>query len=249
MAVVFVLGLTVVFLGRLTSSTKPINEATSSITQTPSIQTTDSIAYPLPSEITPLPTIIVATADPAKPFPVYTPVPSPLPLPPLEPNDPYIVSVFAEPDVTDPKILAEYAPQIIIGKVVEISPARWSTSDGSRPKNPFDPSNQMFIYTPVRIKVLQYLKGLPSQEDLVLHVPGGVIGKDEAVYLPEELYKFSKDEDVVVFFGEGKTQLNTDRLDLFDHYTITLEGEAKNAWQVLPVEDLLSIIQDVVKPK
>ena len=164
---------------------------------------------------------------------------------PPKASDPYRLIVFPEPNTTDTQALTKLAPVIFLGTVTDIAPAQWSTSDGQRPKNPFDQNMADYIYTAVRINVVQTFKG-QLENTVELRVGTGTVGQDSVVLQPEDQFTFKTGQRVLVFSNEGVQKLNGAILSYYDRYIVTSDGLAQNSYQTLPVETLLKNIEQGV---
>ena len=196
-------------------------------------------AVPTKSDVSPLaptgvvPTIIMPTAvsQPIEPTKVIGPVP---PKPTYDPAAPCGITAVGRDGVT-PVIAAMNADPIVIGTVLQVRDARWSTPDGSRPATGCGGPPYYRIYTPVVVRVEQVVKGavLPAQE-IVVEGYGGSIGQDRQIQLPDTPYTA----------GE--------RALLFLRYLIDAAGLATNAndpAERLPLQQLLDdIAPDLARP-
>ncbi|HEY0603033.1 MAG TPA: hypothetical protein VGD58_08985 [Herpetosiphonaceae bacterium] len=141
---------------------------------------------------------------------------------------------------------------IVIGTVTDVLPARWTTADGRRPANPQTAGHT--IFRPVMLDVEEYLKGENTERTLQLYAWGGRIGDDMFEQLPDDLYEFQAGERVVVFLKEleqGSLAFSIDGSSWWsvqEHYTITGDGQAKNYYQTLPLDELRATVRTALQP-
>lgn len=234
--VIFVLGGIVIFTAKGSGNNTP---SLAHGVQNP-ISVTASAAYPIhgvPSAAYPILGIPAATAiiPELYPPPVTT-------IAPEDPSAPFHVMVNSEPGGLDQDTLTQVSSLIIYGTVTEVQPARWSTPDGARPKNPFSADNTAFIYTPVRISITQQLKGKP-QNEVLIYVSGGVVGQDIVEVERVEQYSFSIGQRVLLYLPKSTPSLNGVIFNFYDRYTITSDDQARNEVQQIPLQQLLDSIR------
>jgi hypothetical protein len=90
---------------------------------------------------------------------------------------------------------------VVLAEVLETLPARWNTGQSRR-------GELAFIYTPVRVKVLEVLRGAPRVDSHVMFIRhlGGRVGDDELV-VSEHVAPESLAEPgirVLLFLGEQR---------------------------------------------
>jgi hypothetical protein len=90
------------------------------------------------------------------------------------------------------------------------------------------------------------LKGTQQQEVLIA-VPGGTVGKDSMKVTPEEQNTFKKGEQVILYLPDGAPYLNGVMYGIYERYTITTSGQAKKEDQEIPLEELLDSIRIAVR--
>lgn len=200
---------------------------------------------------TALGTVVLPTA-PTEPYPrsgIRTPetILTPLPYSTPRPEDPLRL-VVAPARVANPSQATARSAVIIIGTVVEIRQARWSTPDGRRPPNPRDPQSPS-IFTPVFLQVAQVLKGVNVPPLLAIAIPEGSVG-DDSVRYSDGIYSFQIGQQVALFLTPRQNmpqQIDTQPAwSIVERYTVTAEQQATNSYQTLPLPQLLSIISSVV---
>lgn len=205
-------------------------------------------AVPTKSDLSPLaptgvvPTLIVPTAvrQPVEPTKIIGPVP---PKPTYDPSAPCGIAAVGRDDVT-PRLSAVTADAIVIGTVLQVQEARWSTPDGRRPTNACGGPPYYRIYTPVVVRVEQAIKGsaFPTQE-IVVEGYGGTVGQDRLSQLPDTPY--AAGERALLFLsaagGTGSATIG--------RYLINAAGVATNATdptEKLPLQQLLDDIAPVL---
>jgi hypothetical protein len=229
----------VVFLGLGTAialTTGSLPTRTQSNSNAASVQGPPNLAYPVPG--TPLPTV---TLPAALPYPPPGATSTPIP-----PDTPYNVRSSADGPAWDQDTLTKRSSAIIYGTIIQVQPARWSTPNGQRPKNPFDPNNTAFIYTPVKIRVIELLKG-NLQQEILIDISGGTVGQDSAKVMSEDRYTFKEGQQVILYLPDGATYLNGAIHNFYDRYTITADGQAQNENRKVPLLQLLDSIRVAVR--
>lgn len=204
------------------------------------------------------------------PFPGVTATtgyPTPEPRPPLNTTVPYLpqnprtvrpdepFQVVANATTYPNTSIETNGSQLVVrGTITRVLPAQWTTIDGKRPANPHAQSPQYTIYRPVLMNIEQRLKGVPPDQQLALYVPGGEIGQDSVRRLPDTLWEFSEGENVVLFLYA--TQENQPRAwegkalwQVGQHYTLTTDGQAKNYYRAVPIQQLLDEIEAAQKSR
>jgi hypothetical protein len=215
-------------------------------------------AIPKPGETgvpTPWPTMIlppmtpVPTARNAIEAGVEEPTPATFPTagPTPKPSDPYQLEI-AGARYPSPAQVTNDASMIVIGTVMQVGQARWTTSSDARPANPHDMTNRHSIYRPVVLEVEQYLKGAQPQPQLLIWALGGRVGKDSVTYTVDDLYTFHKGDRVLVYLVPHSQSLNNQPLlRPRDRYLITPDNQATNVYRDLPLLDLIGEIQTLVR--
>jgi len=139
---------------------------------------------------------------------------------------------------------AAQATAIVSGTVTTVGPARWTTSDGARPTNPWSANNPYTIFTPDTVLAASYLKGGPglSSSPLLMAV-GGTVGQDSADS-EDDLTTFNVGDKVIIFLDQQvPSQLqpfNGQTLwRVIEHYTLDNNGNAYNSYRTLTVQNLL----------
>ena len=130
------------------------------------------------------PTFIAGTVTPAAPItPVLEPTPTPWTPVPSDPfNYTYSMAYGVPPFSAD--ALVSVSDIIATGRVAQILPSHWTTSDGSRPVDPWHTvPDQYTIVTPVVINLdVPPLLNRPdadlSSSQLVIATEGGQVGED-----------------------------------------------------------------------
>ncbi len=193
--------------------------------------------------------------------------PTPEPRPPADTAVPYLPQNMRTPRPEDPYQVVSNAhtspntaietngSQLVVrGTITRINPARWTTVDGKRPANPHVQPPQYTIYRPIFMNVEQRIKGETPDRQLALYVPGGEIGQDFVRRSPDTLWEFSEGENVVLFlYGTQENQPRTSEgqplWQVGQHYTLTADGQAKNYYQTVPVQQLLDEIMAAQKSR
>lgn len=197
-------------------------------------QESGAVAYPPPAT--------EVAAKPASGEAAYPPPGTPTP---LSPDRPYRVIGDSIPPIWDEESLLQSSPIIVYARVAEVQPARWNTADGKRPKDPFANTNEALLYTPVRLEMIEVLKGKP-QSPLIFNIGGGTVGQDSAKMLPEDQYVFQVGQQVVLYFAEGVSYMRGELFGFNKRYTITADGQAQDGTERIPLEELLASIRKAV---
>lgn len=184
-----------------------------------------------------------------------TPVPHREP-PTPKPNDPFVIRACVAPDPPDdPNITkreTQSSPIIVLGRVQQVLPPRWTTADGRRPADPhalIDTENMAHIVTPVHIDVEQYLKGQRRQSRIALWSFGGTIDQDITDACGSTRFTFQPGQRVIVFLKErGQVQGNDPVFDVITRYAISSDGQATVDDRIVPVQQLLDEIRTAVSP-
>jgi hypothetical protein len=82
------------------------------------------------------------------------------------------------------------AEMIVIGKVDNVLPSRWSTPNGKRPSD--DEIPDYTIYTDVVFQISQSLKGERNKPSLYIRTFGGQVGQDQMTVSLETQYKINQ---------------------------------------------------------
>lgn len=205
-------------------------------------------AVPTKSDVSPLaptgvvPTLIVPTAvrEPIEPTKI---IPSPPPVPTYNPSAPCGIAAVGRDGVT-PRLSAVTANTIVIGTVLQVQDARWSTPDGRRPATGCGGPPYYRIYTPVVVRVEQVVKGsLLSAQEIVVEAYGGSVGQDRQVQLPDTPYAVGERELLFLSTAGGTGSTTIGR------YLVNATGVATNANdpnEKLPLQQLLDDIAPVL---
>lgn len=159
------------------------------------------------------------------------------------------IHVSRYPDIPSASRLSSV---VVIGTVKQVLPARWTTPDGQRPANP--QTARQVIFRPVIVEVEEYLKGETNQKIIRLYAWGGRIGNDVFELQPDDLYDFQEGERAVLFLKQPDQEaspftLNGSNLwSIEDHYTLTSDGQAKNFYLTLPLDELRTTVQTALQP-
>jgi hypothetical protein len=169
----------------------PVSPTPSLALTTPQVAATQTAfaAIPTKSDLSPLAPTIEATL--AIPTPTRDPntgtrVTGPTPTAArYDPSQPCVLaSIASSPGI---QTQARSAQVIIVGVIVEVAPARWSTPNGQRPamppcggQPPYD-----YIFTPVRVSVEQVVKGSISTSEIEVRLIGGTVGQDQLL-MPQQ---------------------------------------------------------------
>ena len=172
------------------------------------------------------------------------------PVPTLDPGEPIHVQmdVTGEPSV---EISTQDSSLILIGRVTQVLPARWTTPTGLRPENPTHPEEGAGIFRPVLIEVEEYLKGELPEQNLIVYAWGGQVGEDVFAWEPDDLQTFEEGERLVVFLKpqNGPTDGTHAGAQLWspvERYTITPEGNAQNYYHSIPLDQLRNEIRRIL---
>lgn len=121
-----------------------------------------------------------------------------------DPGRPCIVGTFANGDGRSFSLTTRTADSILVGVVMEVSSARWTTPDGKRPERPCTGPPFFHIATPVRLRVEQVVRGEIIATDVVFEAFGGTIGHDRYFHVDRDNpVIFRAGERVVVFLNNG----------------------------------------------
>lgn len=173
-----------------------------------------------------------------------------------QPETPIYVQACGQ-RVTDVKVVNEVASMIVRGTVTHVPPPRWSTPDGTRPRNPHARERVGFIYRPVTIDVEQYLKGEQPDQTLLVIAAGGTVGQDTFDYCGDPIFTFQEGEQVVLFLYPHDAHASPigdappggpRTMEIAEHYTITDDGQALNIQRQVPMQQLLDEIQAAHHP-
>jgi hypothetical protein len=234
----------------------------------PSEDNTSSVAIQVPtSEGKP------GESGPPTPFPTYslppiTPVPpdgdkdfdaTPIPgyyVPSTpKPGDPYVLSIDVTLGKSTTKETADLSTLIVDGIVKQVGPARWTTTDGKRPANPWAKDNKDYIFTPVVIETsssLKEAKGIGTGSQVMVLAIGGQVGQDRVVWTHDNDKTFKVGQRVIVYLRETKPSDPIQTVDnqplwrLIERYTVTADGKAQNWHSDIPMQQLLSEIDAAV---
>jgi hypothetical protein len=200
---------------------------------------------PGPKVPAPTGTQVFFTPTPHPPFPT---VAQPQTMPTPRPEDPIRLRVSGHGPRDIPFLVAESAT-VVLGHVVTIHPAQWSTENGQRPPNPHLPpsENPYAIFRPVEFKVEQVIAGQVVEGMLVLYAFGGEVGRDSMWYLSERIFEFTQDERSVLFLSPPIQAMAThwrgQPLWLpLEHYVVTVTGQAGVSFRTIPLQQLLDEI-------
>lgn len=90
---------------------------------------------------------------------------------------------------------------VLLAEVSSTLPARWNTASRS------EPGSGAFIYTPIRVRVLEILRGAPRLEDgeMMIRRLGGRVGDEEFVFSPDIAPRgLEPGNRVLLFLGEQR---------------------------------------------
>jgi hypothetical protein len=186
----------------------------------------------------------------AGPGPNYSPIPTvyrPGPIATQDPNAPVQVHITAS-RFPDTRRSVGISSVIVLGTIRQVLPARWNTSNGARPANPFVGGH--FIYTPVQIGVETYYEGAMPDPVLWFVASSGQVGED-FIRRDDKLNEFRVGERVVVFLHDFNLGLTVDgttlRYESDERYTVTADGQAVNSYyRTIPLQQLLNEITAAV---
>ncbi len=138
-------------------------------------------------------------------------VPSHTPQSTPQPEEPYYLIINAGMAPAPVEDYTRQADLVIMGTVKEVRPARWTTSDGKRPQNPWASDNRHTIFTPVLIDVDSLLKdkqarlelkSRETQPDMLIFAIGGMLGQDKVEWGSDNSNTYQVGERVVLFLKE-----------------------------------------------
>jgi hypothetical protein len=138
------------------------------------------------------------------------------------------------PTVVDrwPPILADYAsivPIVVIGRVVSMGRATWSTPDGSEPDLASHDAINFHIFRPVTVDIEESVKGDPTAE-LNVNLWGGkarCVTYDPGWVLPLEMANGSTWALLVDGSPDGRNGEMTDDLMIIEAWPVTASGIVK----------------------
>lgn len=89
---------------------------------------------------------------------------------------------------------------IVLAQVIEVLSPRWNVKAGARP------AALAFIFTPVRVKVLEVLRGVPRLDDgaMIVRQLGGRVDQDEFVASTDVAAHLTLGSRFVLFLGEQR---------------------------------------------
>lgn len=193
-----------------------------------------------------LPTVVLPpNHETVTPKPTIANVPTRIPSPTHRPEDPHCYTVREE-RIAQPDSYTRISTLVVIATITTIHPSRWSTPDGQRPPNPWDPQSSVGIYTLVEAQVEQTLKGT-APASVSIQIPYGTVGADCAL-APDSTANFTNTGERVVLFLMSPPPLEPKQLNgvtlwwLHERYTITSAGQATNKYQTLPLSELAAIV-------
>lgn len=89
------------------------------------------------------------------------------------------IRVEGYPAMLTPEIAVQQGLGILLVEVVDVPPARWTTTDGEEPPN-FSQAGipaEYFIFSPVEVRALRVYNGeIEQTQHLTLNYPGGKVG-------------------------------------------------------------------------
>ena len=215
-------------------------------------QALDVASTPFPTVNLPPMTPVPPGSDPgfdATPTPGYYVPPTP------RPSDPYIQHIAVTEGVGSTQESASFSTSVIDGEVDEVQPARWTTTDGIRPANPWADDSVHFIFTPVVVIVsdtLKPAKGIGTGTQLLVSAIGGQVGQDQVVWTHDNDQVYTVGQRVILFIRETRPSdpiHSINGIPLWsplERYTVTSGGMATNWHDTLPMQQLLSDIHVAV---
>lgn len=193
---------------------------------------------------------VVATEEPTLPPATATPTRTPVPGPPIN------MQVIAEYVPYPPRIdhLVQSNDLIVVGHIIEVLPARWTTPDGVRPENP-----HTYSYTIITPAVLEIEEVLFDRAGLdldgarvIVTTGGGVVGAD-SVTDERALETGTRLFAVLAPYTDhsGKPLTLRDERIWYPHtrYTLTADGRADPSiqiWETRATDELLDGIRAYV---
>jgi hypothetical protein len=218
----------------------------------PLVTRANGYPLPMPNGIPAVPSITPAAHPSMDPEQKSVPAGSPQrrSLATGDPNAPITILIHGEGESHTPISVRE-SSVIILGTVRKVQPARWTTADGRRPTNARGAKD--IIFRPALVEVEEYLKGEQPMRHLNIFAWGGTVGQDSARMEPDYLYDLHEGERVVLFLRQHQVSEHSHALNnqpfwfIFEHYTITPQGEATNAYRTIAVDALRAEIADALQ--
>ncbi len=107
----------------------------------------------------------------------------------LEEREPIVISSYAAMEFKSLEDLIKHSDLIVHGAVSTANPSRWNTPDGTLPNTvTLDTiSADFIIYTDMVFEPKTVLKGNSSNDQLIVRIFGGSVGKDQMTIDAEEL--------------------------------------------------------------
>lgn len=229
-------------------SVVPTFDARTPLPTYPTMPATPESRTPIATRPMPTWTALVPGVDPSFDSPRPAPAIYATPRPTLGPNDPWGGTLFL---YGHPNTLysTRQANLIVTGTIMQVNPARWTTSDGKRPANPHALSNKDTIFRPIRIKIDSFITGSLPQTELLVMASGGTVGQDTLDYGSDDRTTFREGDRVLIFLTSAgsinsfRTSTGLPLWQLVDHYTIQSDGSATNTYTKIPLSELLNDIR------
>lgn len=156
---------------------------------------------------------------------------------PYDPAQPCIIGSLASGDGRSFSLVTQTAGTILVGTVVQVLPARWTTPDGQRPARPCTGPPHFGIVTPVRIRVEQVVKGQIVTADITVDAFGGTIGQDRYFYVDRDNPTvFQVNERVIVFLNKNS---------IIGRYDIRADGTAVNRYAPYESTTLSQLLSEI----
>jgi hypothetical protein len=139
---------------------------------------------------------------------------------------------------------------ILIGRVKEILPSKWTSADGKRPDGIDSFSLENSIYTDITISVDRYLKNPSSSKEVTVRLYGGTVGNDtleahdEPTFKPGEKVLLFLTDDVVTSTKDIKPEHFKVTGCMLGKYTLTDDGKATRLGENITLDELQSTIRE-----
>lgn len=129
------------------------------------------------------------------------------------------ITVFIQPGEYTLEELKDMSTYIVIGKVTEILPSRWS----SIPTDLKNPTDNQVMFTDVNISIEEYLKNPLPQQNITVRTMGGET--DDYVYEVDLSPKFQHGERVLLFLSHDTYPAYSNISP--EHYIVTGYNQGK----------------------
>jgi hypothetical protein len=98
---------------------------------------------------------------------------------------------------------------VVLARIAEVKPARWTTFDGTLPKGTTAFENGIWLYTPVVVDVLEDWKGAPGQRSITVLSSGGTEKQTGCTDVAcGQLRGMAQGSNAVVLLSRSERELN-----------------------------------------